>query len=183
MKLFTTHPKKSFLCVLIISCVLAYLTQPLFHGNTSALNTIVTIISILSGFSLVIISQLGDISLLPKGSTIVTKKTRNLLRKKFNGQKYLYALYVASLFFAILTTLTVGATGLLLKVHIGLEYLFIVFSSFCLITSFTLPSIIEEINEFKYEVSIEAGKLEVQEKANEIRESEVQNTKGSKAGN
>lgn len=168
------YPRYIFISVLILSCIISFYTQPLFHGNSSALNTIVTIISILSGFSLVIISQLGDISLLPKGSTIVTKQTRNLLRKKFNGQKYLYALYVASLLFAILTTLTVNAEGKLGEIHIGLEYLFIVFSVFCLITSFTLPSIIEEINEFKYEVSIEHAKEDSKQKAKEIRNTKTQ---------
>lgn len=159
-----------FLVILIVSCIIGWFTQPMFHGNVSALNTIITIISILSGFSLLVISQLGDISLLPKGKSLIAKTTRDSLKKKFASQRVLYVLYVGALLFAILTSLTKDSTEFVQKLHIVFEYLFIIISVFCLFVSFKLPAIIEEINDFKYDVIIQNEEQKEKEIAEEIKE-------------
>lgn len=161
-----------FLGILIISCIIGWITQPMFHGNEPALNTIVTIISILSGFSLLVISQLGDISLLPKGKSLIAKTTRDNLKKKFASQRVLYVLYVGALLFAILTSLTQDSTAFIQKLHVIFEYLFIIISVFCLFVSFKLPAIIEEINDFKYDVIIQNEEQKEKEIAEEIKGSQ-----------
>jgi hypothetical protein len=164
-----------FLITVTLSCVVAIFLQPMFHGNETALSTVVTIISILSGFSLLVISLLGDISIIPKSSSGVSQATRELLRKKFLGQRWLYYLYVAALLLAILTTLTVKSENYYaVIVHITLEYLFIVVSIFCLLVSFKLPSIVEEINEFKYQIAIEDLKKTKKKKAKQIKTTDNQ---------
>lgn len=155
------------IALILVVMIATYFIQPLIHENENALNTIVTIFSILSGFAILVITQLGDISMIPDGNWRVAKEAKRSFKKRLRSQKFLYLLYISTLILALLTTLS---TNTFYIVHYLIEYTFLCLALISLLASLKLPYIIENIQDYRYDLVIDDRKKEEREKAKEIRD-------------
>jgi len=87
----------------VLSGLVAWKFQPLIHGNTDALNTIVTVFSILAGFLVAVITIVGDGVLLGKESWRRDEQSIALVKKRLTRHKIMFQIYlvVLALVFAI----------------------------------------------------------------------------------
>lgn len=90
---------------IVIGGVSAYYGQPLIHKNDQAINLIVTVFSVLSGFLIAIIAIIGDPMLLPPGTWRAAEMGREKLEKKLVRHKFLFFLYLLTLGVVFLTLL------------------------------------------------------------------------------
>ncbi|HEP1206597.1 TPA: hypothetical protein QEN11_06835 [Stenotrophomonas maltophilia] len=88
---------------LVLSGLVAWKFQPLIHGNTDALNTIVTVFSILAGFLVAVITIVGDGVLLGRASWRRDEQAISGVRKRLTRHKLMFQIYllVLALVFAI----------------------------------------------------------------------------------
>lgn len=140
----------------ILAAVLAgmasYFSQPLIHGNDQAVNVIVTVFSVLSGFLIAIIAIVGDPVLLPPGTWRAAELEREKLNNRLIRHKWLFTLY--------LITLGLVFFALLLKdkdpnIVLWLERSFLFFGVFAFILSLTLPGSLMKVQRERIDAVIE----------------------------
>jgi hypothetical protein len=127
------------LFLLIIGGIVAFIGQPLIHGNDTAINVVVTIFSILAGFLVAILAMVGDPLLLPLGSWRSAELSREKIDKKLTRHKILFELYLYSLAFIFAALLTRLSNP---NLTIWFERIFLFFSTIAFIVSFRLPKIL-----------------------------------------
>ncbi len=86
-----------------LSGLVAWKFQPLIHGNTDALNTIVTVFSILAGFLVAVITIVGDSVLLGKENWRRDDQSISIVKRRLTRHKIMFQIYlvVLALVFAI----------------------------------------------------------------------------------
>jgi hypothetical protein len=82
---------------LILSVLVAYKFQPLIHHNTDALNTIVTVFSILAGFLVAVITIVGDGVLIGKASWRKDDAAINGVKRRLTRHKVMFQVYLSVL--------------------------------------------------------------------------------------
>lgn len=87
----------------VLSGLVAWKFQPLIHGNTDALNTIVTVFSILAGFLVAVITIVGDGVMLGKVSWRRDEQAISGVKRRLTRHKLMFQVYlvVLALVFAI----------------------------------------------------------------------------------
>ncbi|MEX2345294.1 MAG: hypothetical protein WD604_06755 [Balneolaceae bacterium] len=159
----------TFLFAVAISAIISWLLQPLVHGNDTAITTIVTVFSILSGFSILVISQLGDVSLVPHGDWKIVEINKSELKKKLTAHKVLFLTYLSTLLAALFLSLirNDSVDSPIDWAQVPVEYLFLFLSSISMIASYKLPYFIEEIQEYRYDIIIKERKKRERESLKE----------------
>jgi len=127
--------------------------QPFIHGNTDAINIIVTIFSILAGFLVAIIAIIGDPSSLPSGGWKRARLGSEILRARLTRHKLLFLLYLITLFLIFISVL-VRNKIYFLDLWIERVYLFLSVSAF--IFSFKLPSSLMKLHMERIEQEIKS---------------------------
>lgn len=146
-----------------VSVLCAIYGQPLLHGKENAIETIVTVFSILAGFLVAITSIMGDPSLLLPGSWRIAEAQRKEINKKLIRQQTLFLIYLATLFLIFLSQIIEpewvfksGNNSFCYSVWI--ERLYIFLASLGTIVSFTLPYTLSAIQKERVDAVIEARK-------------------------
>ncbi|MBU2714387.1 hypothetical protein [Zooshikella harenae] len=83
-----------FFLIIIISLLGSVYGQPLIHKTPEALNVIVTMFSILSGFLVAIITLIGDEKVLPSGGYRAVILGQGNTRKRLRKQQFLFYIYL-----------------------------------------------------------------------------------------
>lgn len=89
----------------ILAVLLSYYGQPLIHGNSEAINVIVTVFSVLAGFLVAIITIVGDPVLLPPGTWRAAEMDREKLTRRLVRHRWLFTLYLITLALIFLSLL------------------------------------------------------------------------------
>jgi len=136
---------------MVLSGVCGYFFQPLISGNEQAINTIVTIFSILAGFLIAVITFIAE----PTIRSATSWKDLQLNKRNVRNRIFRYQL----LFYLYLGTLGLAFGMFLLPdkyIHaiLWLERGFIGLSMFVFISSFKLPGSLMELQMAHYEAKL-----------------------------
>lgn len=137
----------------IISGICSYYLQPYIHGNTDAINVIVTVFSILAGFLVAIITIIGDPSSLPSGSWRIAQLGSETVKNRLVRHKWLFFMYLITL---VLIFITILIKGQFPKIEKYIEYIYLFFAIGAFIVSFRLPSSLMNLHQERIEHEIEA---------------------------
>lgn len=146
---------KFAVCVALWSFLVACLSQPLIHGNQDAINVIVTVFSILAGFLIAVITLVGDPKSLPSGSWRAAKLGSELTYNRLNRHKWLFYLYLVSLFLIFISIVIKSSFPVL---QISIEYAYMFFATAATFFSFKLPAGLMQLQQERIEQEIEERK-------------------------
>ncbi|WP_374312968.1 hypothetical protein [Dongia sp.] len=132
--------------------------QPLVHGNQDAINTIVTIFSILAGFQIALITLLGDPGYLSGMAWQGLEARRDAFHARLSRQKYLFVVYLLTLALALFA-IVIKDTSPTLKMW--LEHGFLGLGGFAFALSLGLPWSLLSIQMHRYDALIEARRQDV----------------------
>ncbi len=142
----------------IVSLSAGYYLQPMISGNKEAINTIVTIFSILAGFLIAVITFIADpVIKAANGWQDLQHKKRNVRNKIFR-HRLLFYFYLISLGLALSMFLLPST---FVKTTIWLERGFLTVSTFVFLASFKLPGSLMDLQMARYEAELEDKKPEV----------------------
>jgi len=127
----------------------AYFLQPLVSGNKDAINTIVTVFSILAGFLIAVITFIGASS---SKSWQTLQLSKRGIQAKLWRHKMLFYLYLMTLGFALAMFLV--PTEFMLTM-IWLERFFVGCAVFVFLCSFALPQSLMDLKLEQYEEALD----------------------------
>jgi len=139
-----------FFAVAAISVVSGFLLQPLVSENDEAINTVVTVFSILAGFLVAVITLIGDPS--RKGWQELQIK-KDEVEAKLRKHRIIFYLYLVTLGLALAMFLVPDN---LPQVRIWLERCFVGLAVFVFLISFTLPRSLSALQMDRYKAELDA---------------------------
>ncbi|WP_339897881.1 hypothetical protein [uncultured Gilvimarinus sp.] len=139
-------------CLLLWGALGSYFCQPLVHGNSEAINVIVTVFSILAGFLVAVITLVGDPKSLPSGGWQVARLGSDLTYNRLIRHKWLFKFYLITLFLIFSSILIKNKYP---SIQVGLEYVYMFFASISCFLSFKLPRALIELQQERIEHEIE----------------------------
>jgi hypothetical protein len=126
--------------------------QPLIHGNSDAVNVIVTVFSILSGFLVAVITIIGDPSVAAsRDRWRFSELHRDNVRRRLTRNKWLFVLYLVTVSLVFLAALVKNIPSIVLWVERA--YLCLAVLAFC--QSYKLPWALANIQMRRYDDIIE----------------------------
>lgn len=143
---------------LLVSAVVAYYFHPMVADNKDAVNTVVTIFSILAGFLIAVITLIAEPTLKQARNWTELQAMKKTVRRRLLRQKLLFFLYLLTLGTALCTFL-VPADQASLKT--GLEMTFLGLATFVFLASFDLPGALMKIQMDRYDSAMEDTKPQV----------------------
>lgn len=146
-----------FAAIVFLSAVLAYLGQPLIHGNANAVNVVVTVFSVLAGFLVAIIAIVGDVTVMTPGSWRAVEMNRRLAVTRLNRHKHLFLLYLVTLALIFVSLLFDKAWA---SATVWLERFYLGFGTLAFCLSLRLPSTLMGAQLERIELEIEARRRE-----------------------
>jgi arginine exporter protein ArgO len=124
-----------FMCFTVSLCV-AYWGQPLISGNESAINTVVTIFSILAGFLIAVISLMVEPFMRGVKTEAEISIIKDVVYRKLLRQCIIFYMYLITLGFAIVMFL-IPENFITVQIWLQRGFLFLATAVFVL--SFSLP--------------------------------------------
>lgn len=143
---------------LVVSAVVAYFFHPMVADNKDAVNTVVTIFSILAGFLIAVLTLIAEPTLKQAKNWTELQSMKKTVRRRLFRQKLLFFLYLVTLGTALCTFL-VPTDQVSLKT--GLEMTFLGLATFVFLASFDLPGALMKIQMDRYETAMEDTKPQV----------------------
>ena len=129
------------ICCAIVGGFVAWTAQPYVHDNTDAMTILVTVLTVLAGFMIAIITVLGDPASIPGGNWRSVAVRRDSMENKIIRHGWLFILYLLAIAFLFTGTILKKVPEAKLSVAIGqwvdYGYIFLGVTSFLL--SFALP--------------------------------------------
>lgn len=135
-------------CLLLLSILSGYYLQPRISGNKDAINTIVTIFSILAGFLIAVITFIGDPGLRGWKDLQLDKRAA---QAKLSRHRMLFHLYLFTLALALAMFLVPDTFE---KLQLWLERFFVGSATFVFFASFTLPRSLSALQMERYESAL-----------------------------
>ena len=94
-----------FIFCVICGAAVSWLAQPYVHDNSDATTVIVTVLTVLAGFMIAIITVLGDPASVPDGSWRTVEVRRDNIEHKIIRHAWLFVLYLLAIGFLFAGTL------------------------------------------------------------------------------
>ena len=141
---------------------IGYRFQPMVFNNPDAVNTVVTIFSILAGFLIAVITFIAEPILQAAKNWQELQQMKATVKRKLCRQKILFFLYLLTLGIALAMYLTPAASVEVLK---WMQTVFLGLATFVFLASFSLPSSLMKIQMERYEVALENTRPRVVSKA------------------
>ncbi|MCT4655994.1 MAG: hypothetical protein N4A65_09320 [Cohaesibacter sp.] len=145
-----------------VSGIVGYRFQPMVSNNPDAVNTVVTIFSILAGFLIAVITFIAEPTLQAAKNWQELQQMKETVRRKLFRQKLLFFLYLLTLGTALAMYLTPPASVEVLK---WLQMAFLGLATFVFLASFSLPGSLMKIQMERYEAALEETRPSVVTKA------------------
>lgn len=137
---------------IIVSGAIGYIFQPMISKNTDAVNTVVTIFSILAGFLIAVITLIAEPTLKKAKSWQELQLMKKTVQRKLFRQKLLFFLYLITLGVALSTFLVPDEHAELRR---WLETVFLGLATFVFLASFDLPGSLMKIQMERYEAEMD----------------------------
>lgn len=141
---------------------IGYRFQPMVSNNPDAVNTVVTIFSILAGFLIAVITFIAEPTLQAAKNWYELQQMKATVKRKLFRQKILFFLYLLTLGTALAMYLTPATSVRVLK---WMQTVFLGLATFVFLASFSLPSSLMKIQMERYEVALENTRPRVVSKA------------------
>lgn len=141
-----------------VSAFIGYRFQPMVANNPDAVNTVVTIFSILAGFLIAVITFIAEPTLQQAKNWEELQHMKETVRRKLFRQKLLFFLYLLTLGVALAMYLTPPG---LLEVLRWLQTVFLGLATFVFLASFSLPGSLMKIQMERYEAALEDSRPKV----------------------
>ncbi|WP_319772806.1 hypothetical protein [Breoghania sp.] len=138
--------------LLFISCFVGYRFHPTVQNNPNAVNTIVTVFSILAGFLIAVITFVTEPILKQAKDWSELSLMKETVRRKLFRHQILFFLYLLTLGIALAMYLTPPGMTQVLK---WLETVFLGLATFVFLASFSLPGSLMKIQMERYEAALE----------------------------
>ena len=135
-----------------VSGFVGYRFQPMVSNNPDAVNTVVTIFSILAGFLIAVITFIAEPTLQAAKNWQELQLMKETVRRNLFRQKLLFFLYLLTLGIALAMYLTPPASIEVLK---WLQMVFLALAAFVFLASFSLPGSLMKIQMERYEAALE----------------------------
>lgn len=143
---------------LLTSGLVGYLFGPSIANNADAVNTVVTIFSILAGFLIAVITFIAEPTLQQAKDWQELQLMKATIQRQLFRQKVLFFLYLVTLGTALAMFLVPSSsTEVLWWLRTG----FLSLATFVLLASFTLPGSLMKIQMERYEAALESTKPQV----------------------
>jgi len=143
---------------LAISAFIGWRFQPMVSNNPDAVNTVVTIFSILAGFLIAVITFIAEPTLQAAKNWEELQKMKETVRRKLFRQKILFFLYLLTLGIALAMYLTPLTSCMILQC---LQTAFLGLATFVFLASFSLPGSLMKIQMDRYEAALEGTRPKV----------------------
>lgn len=141
----------------VFAVIMAIILQPNIHGNEFAINMIVTVFSILSGFLVGIIIFLGEPSFMPPGDWRDAQLSKKVILSRLVKHKWLFRLYLGTVTIVFMSVLVPKEfPNLILWLERG--YLFL--AILALLLSFRLPSVLLQFQTDRLDLEIKRRRLD-----------------------
>ncbi|MGE4325573.1 MAG: hypothetical protein AB7E21_05610 [Pseudodonghicola sp.] len=134
--------------LIVLSVAAGYYLQPFISGNSNAINTIVTIFSILAGFLIAVITFIGDPGVRGWQQLQLDKRA---VEARLRRHRLLFYLYLTTLGLALAMYLIPDK---FFEVKIWLERFFVGSAVFVFLASFTLPSSLSNLQMERYDTAL-----------------------------
>ncbi|ABD55811.1 hypothetical protein Jann_2894 [Jannaschia sp. CCS1] len=141
-----------------VSSFIGYRFQPMVANNPNAVNTVVTIFSILAGFLIAVITFIAEPTLQQARTWDELQRMKETVRRKLIRQKLLFFLYLLTLGIALAMFLTPPTMLEPLK---WLQTAFLGLATFVFLASFSLPGSLMKIQMERYEAALEDSRPKV----------------------
>lgn len=135
-----------------VSGFVGYRFQPMVSNNPDAVNTVVTIFSILAGFLIAVITFIAEPTLQAAKNWQELQLMKETVRRNLFRQKLLFFPYLLTLGIALAMYLTPPASIEVLK---WLQMVFLALAAFVFLASFSLPGSLMKIQMERYEAALE----------------------------
>lgn len=142
----------------LVSGAVGYLFQPMVAHNADAVNTVVTIFSILAGFLIAVITLIAEPTLKQARNWEELQLMKRTVERKLFRQKLLFFLYLITLGVALGTFLVPDTHA---DMRRWLETAFLGLATFVFLASFDLPGSLMRIQMERYEAEMDATKPQV----------------------
>ncbi len=142
----------------IMSIFVGYEFQPMVANNPDAVNTVVTIFSILAGFLIAVITFIAEPSLQQAKNWGELQKMKKTVHRKLYRQTLLFFLYLLTLGLALAMYLAPAEMHGVQKL---LQTLFLGLATFVFLASFTLPGSLMKIQMERYEALLKDSQPKV----------------------
>ena len=143
---------------LLVSAFVGYQFQPMVSGNPDAVNTIVTIFSILAGFLIAVITFVAEPTSQQANSWDELQRMKSTIQHKLFRQKILFFLYLITLGLALAMYLTPQSNVMILN---WLQGIFLGVGTFVFLASFSLPGSLMKLQMERYEAALEESRPKV----------------------
>lgn len=141
-----------------VSAYVGHQFQPMVANNPDAVNTVVTIFSILAGFLIAVITFIAEPTLQQATNWEELQHMKDTVRRKLFRQKLLFFLYLLTLGVALAMYLTPPTMLEVLKI---LQTCFLGLATFVFLASFSLPGSLMKIQMERYEAALEDSRPKV----------------------
>jgi len=141
-----------------ISASIGYCFQPMVANNTDAVNTIVTIFSILAGFLIAVITLIAEPTLKQAKNWQELQQMKKTIKRQLFRQNILFILYLLTLGIALMMFLVPQSSTEILR---WLQVVFLGLATFVFLASFTLPNSLMKIQMDRYDAALEDSKPKV----------------------
>jgi hypothetical protein len=138
-----------------ISVTVGYQFQPLIADNSDAVNTVVTIFSILAGFLIAVITLIAEPTLKIAGNWQELQLMKSTINRKLFRQKLLFFFYLATLGASLATFLIPDGCDVAQR---WAESIFLALATFVFLASFELPGSLMRIQMERYDAALEETK-------------------------
>lgn len=126
--------------------------RPMIAGNADAINTIVTIFSILAGFLIAVMTFIAEPVLRRARRWEDLQSMKKTVKRQLLRQKILFFLYLTTLGLALTMYLIPDGCLVIMKWS---EILFLSLATFVFLASFTLPSSLINVQIERYEAALQ----------------------------
>ena len=141
-----------------VSAYVGHRFQPMVSNNPDAVNTVVTIFSILAGFLIAVITFIAEPTLQQAKTWSELQKMKETVRRKLFRQKLLFFLYLLTLGIALAMYLTPPANT---EILVWLQTVFLSLATFVFLASFSLPGSLMRIQMERYEAALDVSRPKV----------------------
>lgn len=150
-----------FITCVAVGAIASCLAQPYANDNSDVVTILITTYTVFAGFSIAIISIIGDPAAIPKGTWRTAEGRRQRMEQRLNLHVFFFVIYLLTiglLFIGVLTRKGLPDTSMA-RIWVERLYLFFGISSFLLTLS--LPFALRNIQRMRYETETENRRREV----------------------
>lgn len=163
----TKHSKTDWIRILklvisiTVSAFVGYFFQPMITKNANAVNTVVTVFSVLAGFLIALLTLIAEPTLKRAKDWQELQLMKSTIERKLLRQKILFFMYLLTLGVAISTFLIPDNMDNMDNIRVYVEIAFLGLTTFVFISSFGLPGSLIDIQMERYSIEMDKSKPKV----------------------